>query len=576
MKAVACALLICAALLSGCVAPPSLPSTPPPPAPQREASPAASPPPAAASPAPVAATPSPTGVNPATVAVATAAEAPVTPDTATPTPAVAGAVTVATVAPKSTSPVPVASATSELSGLTATEVITPANSSATTYRVSEITLATYPYAQFLSSTTDPNVGGYPVLSLDRAAYEASNPRPAPRSYKLLILENRYLRLSILPELGGRIYECVFKPTGSNEFYSNTVVKPTTWGPASPPNVPGANWWPAAGGLEWGFPVEDQGYEFGSTWGYDHAGQDDGGVMITVYTQTGPEKPYAVVDIILPPDTAYFVVQPRIVNPLGAPFNFKWWSSALLAPGPANSPDPDTRFVFPVGTVEVQRAAGANLPAAGQKIAWPAQDGRDLSRIGNIDGYMKFLREPAAQGAFMGVYDPVSDEGMVRVYPGDAVMGAGGFTMGSSESVDPGQWTDDGSGYAGLQAGLEASPDKWRELPAGGEVTWGEVWYPVAGIGGVQYASDGGAVNLTPVPNGLRVGVFPTTAFRGELGVTLPGMAPASAQVEGGPEHPIVVDVLYPAAVPERGEVTVTLTDSDGVTVVSYTGLATLR
>ncbi|MGE5530592.1 MAG: DUF5107 domain-containing protein, partial [Bacteroidota bacterium] len=250
-----------------------------------------------------------------------------------------------------------------------TDVITSTRDT-TTYRVTEIKLLTYPYAGYLRQTTDPDREDYPVLSLDQSAYSASNPQPQMKAYRLLVLENRYLRLGILPDLGGRIYECVFKPTGSNEFYSNTVIKPTTWGPGSPPYPPGANWWPAAGGLEWGFPVEEHGYEFGTVWGFDHVSQDDGGVMITVFTKTGPQNPYAVVDIILPPDTAYFVVQPRVVNPLGGPFSFKFWENAMLAPGKANSVSPDLRFVFPASQVTVHSTGDATLPQAGQTMSWP--------------------------------------------------------------------------------------------------------------------------------------------------------------------------------------------------------------
>ncbi len=155
------------------------------------------------------------------------------------------------------------------------------------YRVTEITLPTYPYATFLREITDPNLGDYPVTVLDRAAYEAANPRPVPTKHRLIVLENRYLRLGILPDLGGRIYEATFKPTGNNEFYSNPVVKPTNWGPPNPPYPSGANWWLATGGLEWGFPVEEHGYEFGKPWGFDHVTLPNGAVMLTLFTRHGP-------------------------------------------------------------------------------------------------------------------------------------------------------------------------------------------------------------------------------------------------------------------------------------------------
>ncbi len=146
------------------------------------------------------------------------------------------------------------------------------------------------------------------------------------------------------------------------------------GSAQPALSPGANWWLAAGGMEWGFPVEEHGYEFGTVWGYDHAAQPDGGVMLTLFTKTGPQAPYAVVDVILPPDAGYFVVQPRIVNPLGASFRFKWWANTMLAPGPANSASPELRFILPGSSVTVHSTGDATLPQAGQTMSWPLAGG----------------------------------------------------------------------------------------------------------------------------------------------------------------------------------------------------------
>ena len=365
----------------------------------------------------------------------------------------------------------------------------------TSYRVVEIDLSTYPYAPFLHPASDPALGGYPVTALDRAAYERSNPQPSPATYRMIILENRYLRLGILPDLGGRIYECTFKPTGHNEFYSNPVVKPTSWGPPGPPYPAGANWWLGAGGLEWGFPVEEHGYEWGTRWGFDHVTQDNGGVMVTVFTRGGPQFPYAVVDIILPPDTAYFVVQPHIINPWGGPFKFKWWENAMLAPGAANKPGADLRFIFPAAEVTVHSTGDPSLPGPGQPMAWPVTNGRDLSRLGNWTGYLGVFQRPAAQGqpgpsgaeGFMGAYDTAADEGMLRIYPSDVAKGAKLFAAGWSNPLDWHLWTDDGSGYVELHGGLEPTFDDWHELPPGGEITWSEIWYPVAGIGGVTYA-----------------------------------------------------------------------------------------
>jgi hypothetical protein len=445
----------------------------------------------------------------------------------------------------------------------------------TTLRVTQVTIPTYPFEPFLSSAVDPSLGDYPVTTLDRAAYQASNPKPAPKSYKLVLLENAYLRLAILPELGGRLYQVVFKPTGNDELYQNPVIKPTEWGPPNPPYPAGANWWLAAGGIEWGFPVEEHGYEWATAWGYDSVPTDDGGIMLSLFTRD-PRLPYAVVDILLPPDTAYFIVRPRITNAWGSDFRFQWWTNAMLAPGAANKPSPDLRFVFPSSEMTVHSTGDETLPGAGQPLPWPVAGGRDLSRLGNWNQWLGFFERPAASGGFSGVYDVAADEGMVRVYPADLARGSKGFAPGWNKPIDPETWTDDGSGYVELQGGLTQTFSDWYVLPPGGEITWDEVWYPVAGVGGVTYAAQGGVVHLAPAENGLHVGVFPTQAVRGRLTATLPGMDPVVREIEISPAAPFREVVPYSGSVPARGEVSIVLTDGQGHTLISYRGEALLR
>lgn len=462
---------------------------------------------------------------------------------------------------------------------TATRAVTPLPPTprpTTSYRVSQITLPTYPYAGFTRVVGDPQLGDYPVAVLDRAAYDASNPQPAPVTYRLLVLENRYLRLGILPDLGGRIYECTFKPTGNNEFYNNPVIKPTRWGPPSPPYPEGANWWLAAGGLEWGFPVEEHGYEWGTSWGFDHVTQANGGVMVTLFTRSGPQKPYAVVDIILPPDVAYFVIRPHIINPTGGPFRFKWWHNAMFAPGAANRPGPDLRFIFPASEVTVHSTGDPSLPGAGQPMPWPVVGGRDLSRLGNWAQWLGAFQRPAAQGNYVGVYDPAADEGMVRIYPSAIARGAKLFAMGWRAAIGSDNWTDDGSGYVELHGGLAPTFDDWYELGPGGEVDWSEVWYPAAGIGGVTAANDHGALALLPAGGRLKVGLFPTSAMRGRLTVALPGMAPLTRDVALTPAQPFAEEIALAESAPAQGQVAVTLVDAQGRTLFEWRGQAQLR
>lgn len=443
------------------------------------------------------------------------------------------------------------------------------------FRVTQVTIPTYGYRPYLRTTADATMGGHEVLALDRAAYEAANPSPTAVSYTLLILENRYLRLSILPGLGGRIYEVIFKPTGNNELYRNPVIKPTQWGPPSPPYPAGANWWLAAGGIEWGFPVEEHGYEWGKEWGYDSARLPDGGVLVTLLTGDH-QRPYVTINVALAPDAASFTITPTITNPTAAAARVKWWVNAMLAPGAANAPGPELRFIFPVSEVTVHSTGDSALPGPGQPMAWPVHAGRDMSRLGNWMQYLGFFARPAAAGDFMGVFDPTIAEGMLRIYPSQTARGAKGFAMGWGQAIGSDAYTDDKSGYVELHGGLAPTFDDWYTLPAGGSVSWTETWYPVADIASVTYASAAGALSLTPEGSGLRVGLFPVRPMRGELRITLPGAAPLGRPADISPALPFDEVIGLPAAAPPAGPVNVTLVNTQGQTVFAYQGSVRLR
>ena len=139
--------------------------------------------------------------------------------------------------------------------------VKPAASEVTAYETA-ITLTTYPFEPYLRERINPGYN-YRVVWLDRAAYEASNPHPEPKAFKAVVLENRYLSLMFLPDLGGRLYRCIWKATGQNLLYANPVVKPSFWGPLSRDE----NWWLAMGGMEWALPVQEHGYEWGQPWSY---------------------------------------------------------------------------------------------------------------------------------------------------------------------------------------------------------------------------------------------------------------------------------------------------------------------
>lgn len=347
-----------------------------------------------------------------------------------------------------------------------------------------LSIDTYPYADYLWQETDVRYG-VPLWRLDRAAYEAAHPTPMPQPYRALVVENEYLQLTFLPELGGRLYRCVHKPTGQNLFYQNPVIKPSRWGGLTPAEH---NWWLAVGGMEWALPVQEHGYEFGVPW--DYAVQvTSQGVTVTLWDAEAEAKDRLrfEVKVTLPSRQAVFIVQPRLLNPLAEGVKVQLWLNAMLTLG-SHTIAPQTEFVLPEGPMVVHSAGDATLTAR-EVMNWPMHGERDLSRYANWRQWLGvFVQQPEQD--FVGAYNHATDLGVARVFPPRVAHGVKLFAFGS-EFGDRDHYTDDGSQYFELWGGANRTfwPVDDVLLPADGEITWRETWHPFAGIGGLTYANE---------------------------------------------------------------------------------------
>lgn len=427
-----------------------------------------------------------------------------------------------------------------------------------------ISIPTYPYAAFTEEAFNPQFN-WTYRRFDRAAYEASNPQPVAQTYTLVVLENEYLRVTLLPELGGRIYQVIFKPTGSNEFYQNPVIKPSPWGP------PEQGGWLAAGGLEWGLPVEEHGYAWADRWGHITLPFDAERAGVTVFM---PDEGHlrAEVDVILRAGEAAFTLQPRIVNPTGQAVSYQFWLDAMLAPGPANTVGPGLRFLFPTSEMTVHSRGDEYLPAEGAAMAWPLYQGRDYSLLGVWNRWLGFFERPAAHGPYAGVYNQEADEGMIRVYPPSASPGSKAFGLGWNFPLAPENYTDDGSAYVEVHGGV--APTFWDQatLAAGATTSWQETWYPVAGISGVSYADGNGAVHLEGSDAGLEVGVFPVRSLIGRVQLDVEGRVILDEPVSIDPVEPFyrTLDLgALPGELDGAIRVTLSVFDASSRPVIHY-------
>ncbi len=422
-----------------------------------------------------------------------------------------------------------------------------------------ISLLTYPIRDYLVEQLDP-VYNMPVFYFNRPAFEAANPTPTTVDYSGVVLENTYLRLTFLPELGGRLYSAVVKATGQEVFYHNPVVKPSRYGVLQPPE---ANWWLATGGMEWAYPTQEHGYRWGVPWSYETGLTGEGAVIHL--SDTGPDQVRATVTVTLPHDSAFFTIAPRLVNagPESVPVQF-WLNAALaLAPG---SMSPRTRFIAPVEEIVVHsRGAdeGWAIPDARQSAPWPQVGPTDLREYSQWANYLGFF-VPNMKAPFIGAYNPDTDLGIARLVEPGTVPGNKLFAFGV-DFPDRSYTTDDSQSceiWGGATTGFWAEED--IDLPPGQAVAWQESWWPLAHLGGLTWANRAAALHVAQADGEYTLSLLVSRPRQGELSILSGQAILLSEQLSADPAEPVRRQV--PAA---SGPIQIQFKDTSGQVLLEH-------
>ncbi|MCB0191041.1 MAG: DUF5107 domain-containing protein [Anaerolineae bacterium] len=327
--------------------------------------------------------------------------------------------------------------------------------------------------------------------------------PLLKSYRAIVLENRYLRLTVLPDLGGRIYRWVDKASGKNLFYENPVIKPTTWG--------NRGWWLATGGMEWALPLDEHGLSEASPWDYKlHQGSDSAGITLTDTEENSGL--ISEIGISVDDEHAYFTLSPRIYNPTQQPVNYKFWINGMFGLG-SQQPSAGIDLVLPGEQVTVHSTSDSSLPGEGQLMDWPVFSGQDFSAYDNWDKYLGVFAAPTAQEDYMGAYNHQTNLGVARIFPHLLAKGAKIFGPGD---LSPALWTTDDSRYFELWGGL--APTFWDEviLEPDAWVAWQEKWYTIGDMGGFSFANDEAALNLGLTESSVQVAAASTYPIDSQL------------------------------------------------------------
>ncbi len=363
-----------------------------------------------------------------------------------------------------------------------------------------VTIPTYPWEDDVNpkfwameggpklSTTVKGAIIYPYTMQDHLSRTKVN-----RTYRALFLENEYLKITCLPELGGRLHSVFDKTEGEEMFHLNRVIKPGMIA------MRGA--W-IGGGVEWN--TGPHGHTVTILSPVDAlVGQDtDGSAFLEISNQEKIFRTRWTVRVTLHPGRAYLDERIRIFNPTDGMHPYYFWNCTAF---PCRS---GTRFIYPItlGTDHFAR----------KFFSWPIHQGRDISWLKNYPQPSSVFAV-RSQYDFFGAYDVEADRGIVQVANHHELGGKKAWTWGTSDfaRVCQQNLTDEDGGYIEVQSGPLPTQSDYGMLGPREEVSWREWWYPVHDLGdGFELATRDVAARTTRSDGKLELRLLATGKFPG--------------------------------------------------------------
>lgn len=154
---------------------------------------------------------------------------------------------------------------------------------------------------------------------NKAVVKVNHSKREERGYTSICLENEYIRVVILPEIGGRIYSATDKATGYDFFYKQHVVKPALIGAL------GA--W-VSGGVEFNWPFHHRPSGF-MPCDYDLEELEDGSAVCWLSEHDPVDRMKGMVGIVLRPGETCFETRMKLYNRTDVPHSFLWWENAAV-------------------------------------------------------------------------------------------------------------------------------------------------------------------------------------------------------------------------------------------------------
>ncbi|MBB6273855.1 tetratricopeptide (TPR) repeat protein [Pedobacter cryoconitis] len=240
-----------------------------------------------------------------------------------------------------------------------------------------------------------------------------------KEYTGLFLENRYLKIMILPELGGRIQMAFDKIKQRHFIYYNQVIKPALVGLTGP--------W-ISGGIEFNWPQHHRPSTFNAI-DYKIEENTDGSKTVWVNELEQMFHTKGMAGFTLYPDKAYIEIKAKLLNRSALPQTFLWWANPAVKVNDYYQSvfPPDVNAVFDHG----KRDVSAFPIATGTYYKVDYAPGTDISMYKNIPVPTSYMAINSAYD-FVGGYEHDTAAGLLHVANHHVSPGKKQWTWGHSD------------------------------------------------------------------------------------------------------------------------------------------------
>jgi len=320
-------------------------------------------------------------------------------------------------------------------------------------------------------------------------YDNLTNKKSDKTYHVLYLENEYVKISILPEIGGRLFSGLDKTNNYDFIYQQHVIKPALIG------LTGA--W-ISGGIEWNIPHHHRASTFIPVqWSKEE--HPDGSKTIWVGELEVRQRMRWAVGYTLHPGSSILECSVRIIN------RTPMVNSMLCFANIAVAPNDNYNVIFPPRT---QWSTGHSKRGF---QPWPITDNVDVSWYKNNKRSASWFAVNY-EDDFVAGYDHGKNSGTMSVADHNIVPGKKFFTWGVGNMWDK-ILTDDDGPYLEIMVGAysDNQPD-YSWLQPYEERSFDINFYPFRGIDGVKNANLDAAVNLDVKDGKANFGFYTTKDY----------------------------------------------------------------